>query len=71
MRWLAPRPTPNLKGQGFSVGVSFKSGEYSPFATVTQLLRDEDGQHMTSLVEPMLDGEAFPNIYEDSIGNIC
>ena len=47
----------------------FKGAEFSPFATVAQLLAaasisrgygDEDVRHMTSLEEPILDEKAFP-----------
>ena len=58
----------------------FEGAEHSPFATVAQLLAtasitrgygDEDVRHMTSLVEPILDGEAFLSIYGESIGDSC
>ena len=58
----------------------FEGAEYSPFATDAQLLAtasitrgygDEDVRHMTSLAEPILDGEAFLSIYGESIGDPC
>ena len=58
----------------------FEGAEYSPFATVAQLLATasitrgyggEDVRHMTSLAEPILDGETFLSIYGESIGDPC
>ena len=58
----------------------FEGAEHSPFATVAQLLAtasitrgygNEDVRHMTSLAEPILDGEAFLSIYGESIGDLC
>ena len=86
VRWLASRSTPNLEGQGFSVGVFlplvrlFEGAERLPLATVAQLLAtasitrsygDDDLRHMTSLAEPILDGESFLSIYGESIGDSC
>ena len=84
---LTPNPQPGGPGffcRGFpSLSHRFRlfeGAEYSPFATVAQLLAtasitrgygDEDVRHMTSLAEPILDGEAFLSIYGESIGDPC
>ena len=84
---LTPNPQPGGPGffcWGFS-SLShrfrlFEGAEHSPFATVAQLLAaasisrgygGEDVRHMTSLAEPILDGEAFLSIYGVSIGDPC
>ena len=84
---LTPNPQPGGPGlfcQRFS-SLSHRirlieGAEHSPFATVAQLLAtasitkgsgNEDVRHMTSLAEPILDGEAFLSIYGESIGNPC
>ena len=74
---LTPNPQPGGSGHIFRL---FEGAEHSPFATVAQLLAtasitrgygNEDVRHMTSLAEPILDGEAFLSIYGESIGDLC
>ena len=55
----------------------FEGAEHSPFTTVAQLLATASitrgyvtrSCDMTSLAEPILDGEAFLTIYGESIGD--
>ena len=58
----------------------FEGAEHSPFATVAQLLAtasitrrfgDEDVRHITSLAEPILDGEVFLGFFAESIDDPC
>lgn len=83
-RWSAPLPTPNLEGRARVFCPRFPSpshrlwlfegAKYSPFAIVAQLLAtgdydNEDVRHMSLMEEAILDGRAFPSIYEESVSD--